>query len=146
MSRRSRRDSLRSAQERSFFFSEAPPSPARLRTLEHTAGRFWEPLEDFRDKYYYSISTYPNDSRRITAPVRQLGGYRKSSLYPVRATMRTRVVSSLRQEIEGRRLADRALACAKRTIRKEVIFALRLTSKGAGARRRLRRFDSSTRC
>lgn len=40
----------------------------------------------------------------------------------------------------------RVFTCAKRRMRKEVLHALRLTGKGAGARFRLRNENSSERC
>lgn len=43
-------------------------------------------------------------------------------------------------------LPQRALSCARRSIRREVLFALKRTSKGAGAKKRRRDFNSRHRC
>jgi len=75
-----------------------------------------------------------------------LGGSRYSPQVAVRATGRSRVDRSFRTVLYSKQLLPRALACAKRAIRKEVLFALNRRGKGSGATRRFRRVDSSFRC
>lgn len=106
--------------------------------------------DDFSDivsrQYRNLIGTVLNQSRRAQVPRRQFGGLRASPLYPVRATMRSRVSAVSGQVIGGRQLLQRSLDCARRVIRKEVIFALGRSGQGSRAPRRRRTARSFQRC
>lgn len=151
MSRRSRRSSTRDALRRPSSFEAGSPSSYRsarfLEPLDYPAERFSDGVPRARRPVRYnSISTGLNDSRPV--PRSLFRGSPVSSLYPVRATFRTRSVSpglDVRSVIRGKELPARALDCAKRVIRKEVLFALGRTGRGARSPRRRRR-ESSTKC
>jgi len=149
MSRRSRPGS------RAQRFGASGGSPdrfaRRFEPLEYPAKRFFGDPEDPWTSTEDLISTSPDDSRRRSrralAPVRQLGGFRASSLIPVRASLRVRTpVGGLRGVIFVRELPLRAVNCAHRVIRKEVLFARRLTGKGSSSRRRRRSERSDSKC
>ena len=119
---------------------------ARVSPLEYTARPFDE-LEPLEDQYSTSIRTDLYDSRSLRP-----GGIprRASPDLAVRASFR----SSFRHVKQGYvlnvvvppSLRRRALNCAHRTIRREVLFALnRKTGRGSGGSRR-RSFRSSTKC
>lgn len=150
MSRRSRRPS-RDAYGRPSSFEAGSPSTYRsarfLEPLDYPAERFSEGLpRSKRPVRYNLISTGLNDSRPV--PRAGFRGSARSSLFSVRATLRTRSVSpgvDVRSVIRGKELPVRALDCAKRVIRKEVLFALRRTGRGSKSPRRRRR-ESSVKC
>lgn len=90
----------------------------------------------YDDQYEDSIRTGLSDSR-YPSPA-SLGGSRASPWAAVRAVAR--------MEYRSKDIYQRAFACARRSVRREVLFATRRTGKGAGAKRRQRFEDSKRRC
>lgn len=118
---------------------------ARGYPLDDSARR-WGELES---STIYSISTGLNDSRRASPgprpSARSFPG--RSSLFSVRASMRSRwQPRNLVDVIRGKELYERALVCARRSVRKEVLFALGRSGRGSRSPRRVRREDSGFRC
>jgi len=89
------------------------------------------------------ISTVLDDTKKqVRRP-----GLRLSPVLSSRATHRVeRVPSPWEKVFSVVSLPKRAITCAKRSIRREVLHALKLTSKGAGARSRARTIDSKEIC
>lgn len=111
---------------------------ARLDPLVHPARPNFDDLDV--DQYGYLISTGPVASR----PTAVRG---RSPQLAVRATGRSRSVGSLIQDvIHPPRLLARAIVCAKRSIRREVLFAFGVRSKGSGSGNRRRSSSSKFRC
>lgn len=121
-------------------------------TLDHTASRYsrrlsdYEPvsLADIREAFSMPQTGAQYDPLIHTvlpepAPFRKM---RPSPTRPVRATFRSsdRATRSpfLNATTVTPQLTERALECASRTIRKEVLFAKRKTGKGSKAPRRQR--------
>lgn len=125
---------------------------ARPYPLDHTASRSRAPdLPSWDDEspsdfegLFRPIPVRPliRTVRIDSAPPQPRLVKRQSPLVQVRATMRSsdRAARSpfLNATAVTPQLADRAILCAKRTIRREVIFANRKTGKGSGAPRRKR--------
>lgn len=121
--------------------------------LDHTAIRSRAP-RDIGPEYSPESEGYSPDSGGFFTPsVRPLirtvlaqpapQRFRKrtqSPLVPVRASMRSfgKATRSpfLNATLVTPQLADRAIVCAKRNIRREVLFAIRRTGKGSGSPRR----------
>lgn len=107
--------------------------------LVHTANR--RPLgPSFGTVRSSLMRTVPTDTKLIGSP-RLIG---KSPDVPVRASMRSHPVYTVLQPVK--QLAERALACARRTIRREVLFGLGRTGKGSQSPIRRRTADSKERC
>lgn len=115
-----------------------PPLPsfrlASLEALDHSARRFGQ-LSRASIPVRYLIRTGLSHSRRLP---QDLAGVLPSPIVGARASLRSRSVS-------GSPMFQRALDCANRSIRKEVLFALRRTAKGARSRR-FRSNRSSVKC
>lgn len=122
----------------------APESLADV-VLDDPARLFEGRSDPGDDQYEDLIHTGLSDSR---VPSRGDFPVRSSPWVVSRATYRSRfqpgrLVSTV---VEPPQLLERAVACAKRTIRREVLFALRKRGKGSGAKRRKRSFLSHWRC
>lgn len=122
--------------------------------LDHTASRYAPALSDYYPasleelREAFSLPTVrslirtvlPEPVPRFQAPPRR--GKRLSPAVAVRATMRSsdRAVRSPFQNatMVTPDLTSRAILCAKRSIRREVIFATKSTGKGSRAPRRKR--------
>lgn len=107
---------------------------ADLEVLDHSARRFSGPSTPL-GPVRYLIRTGPDGSRRLPA---QLAGVSRSSDVGARASLRS-------QSVSGSPMFRRALDCAHRSIRKEVLFAFKLTGRGARGPRR-RSFRSVVKC
>lgn len=132
--------SRRRRREPSLPVQDLPGAPRAGFPLDHTARRFEEVLGD-PGPVRYLIRTGPDGSRRLrraVAPV-SLSGVRRSPDIVARASLRSRSVS-------GSPLFRRALDCAHRVIRREVLFAHLLTGRGARSRRRRRTSRSNVKC
>lgn len=71
-----------------------------------------------------------------TVPGDRIPGSRSSPLARSRASIRSRAVTPWEQaRLLSPQLTARALICARRSIRREVLFAIKGTGKGAKARR-----------
>lgn len=121
-------------------------------TLDHTASRYPRRLSDYQPvsladiREAFSLVSDDSQVRPLIrtvlpepAPFRKM---RQSPTRPVRATFRSsdRATRSpfLNATTVTPQLTERALECASRTIRKEVLFAKRKTGKGSRAPRRNR--------
>lgn len=142
----------RTAAGRSFSHGEPSLYPRFAR-------RFPEPLDtlqsafegDPRERSSIVLDTYwskwTTRLRRAVAPVRSLSGTRHSPLFAVRATARSaRRPRTVQEVISPAQLSVRSLACAKRQIRREVIFARGGRGLGSRARRRRRGEHSAFHC
>lgn len=128
--------------------------PLHKKSLGHTADHFRDPeWHSFGDDI--PVRPYPVRSSLIRTvlaerDVPQLPPFRSrpnSPLVAVRASMRSNPKAArspffVAQGIQPQ-LADRAILCAKRGIRREVLFAYRQTGKGS---RSPRRSPSKVRC
>lgn len=137
---------------------------ARPYPLDHTASRYAAPvmdfdlpdysptasLDDLREAFSIStvrplIRTVLPEPERFQSPPRR--GKRQSPTLPVRASFRSSDRASrspfLTATAVTPQLTERALHCAQRGIRREVLFATKSTGKGAKSPRRQR---SKTRC
>lgn len=132
--------------------SRFPDRSARESSLPPSADRRpWEILE--RSDQYSILDPYW--SRWITPPpspakraVRPRAFATPSPWAQARATARSRMYGHklLSEVIDVKSLPARSFACARRGIRRQVLFALRNTGRGAGAVKRRRSRSSSYRC
>jgi len=123
-------------------------SPARGSNISQTA-RATRSLSQYAsrsDKYSANplISTVLDD----TTPIQRPRGLLSSPTVSSRATQRTKTPYNKRFQslLVSPQLTERSLACARRSIRREVIFALRKQGKGAQSPKRRRTTQSERKC
>lgn len=105
------------------YLPTSPSVAARLGPLDHPAATL---------RKRHSTSTL---MRTVLGD--RISGSRESPIVRSRASRRSRLVSPWEQvNFVSPQLTERAQICARRAIRREVLFAIKGTGKGSGARRR----------
>lgn len=109
-------------------------APSRTPPTYPTSARRTEPLDHTAEPSVLHHSTPPL-MRTVLGD--RLAGTRQSPVVRSRASGRSRPVTPMQQvRLISPELTERAMVCARRSIRREVLFAIKGTGRGAKSKRK----------